>query len=73
MKTNQKLTLNNLKVESFVTSLGKKNSETVKGGSGYTIVVPVVATIILYTVLGNNMKDPHDSMCCSNLNPDGCK
>lgn len=30
----QKLSLNSLKVESFVTNLDKKNSQTVNGGNG---------------------------------------
>lgn len=37
MKT-QKLNLNNLKVESFVTSLEDRNSQTIKGGSGSTLL-----------------------------------
>lgn len=34
MNTNKRLNLNKLQVESFVTSLGNKNIDTVKGGSG---------------------------------------
>lgn len=51
MKNAKKLNLNNLKVESFVTSLGSNDSQTIKGGitsSGGCIVgaAAVVAVTI---------------------------
>ena len=54
MKT-QKLNLNELKVESFVTSLEEKDSQTVKGGSSVACsTVPcatlVVASIVVFSV-----------------------
>ena len=81
MKT-KKLNLNNLKVESFVTSLGEKDSQTVKGGTSAvcasslpcgTVVVASVVLVsvgtIIYTI---NKNDNNNTMCCSYLNPQQC-
>jgi hypothetical protein len=45
MKTNKKLDLSKLKVESFVTSLEGQKINTVKGGT--TLVCSVVASVVL--------------------------
>lgn len=41
---NKKLSLNRLKVESFITDLQKGNAETVKGG-GFTTLTTITDTI----------------------------
>ena len=63
MKT-KKLNLNDLKVESFVTSMESKDSKTVKGGTGSPCSVMTVS-IIIYSivVITSPPSAPNDCIC----------
>ena len=74
MKTSKKLNLSDLKIESFITSLEDKNSNTVKAGTGPTtqfcagaitlsVVSVVVATVVVGTIVYTVAKD--DKICDS--------
>jgi hypothetical protein len=58
MKTNKKLTLSNLKIESFVTSMENKKPDTLKGGSSGGCVLFSVSVIIIL-----NKYQSHDPFC----------
>ena len=76
MKT-KKLSLNDLKVESFVTSMESQKVNTVKGGTTPECVVVVTAITVTLSVASvasiitiatdDGLKDIHNSVCCSNF------
>ena len=60
-----KLNLNDLKVESFVTSLNNKNADTVKGGilvSPITFGVSLSVAIVAVTVIVGEFKEINDAI-----------
>ncbi len=83
MKT-KKLNLNAIKVDSFITSLNEKKSETVKGGTTAvcassmpcaTVVVAtvvIVATATIVATANGNGAAGNNSQCCSYLDPQHC-
>lgn len=64
-KKNQKFNLNDLKVESFVTNLSGKNSQTIIGGSFYIRIPITLHKDDILTVGTCTAAGPNTEGCCN--------
>jgi hypothetical protein len=69
MKTNKKLSLSDLKVESFVTSMSKQKVQTVKGGNPtITIGLGILLAAVTNTIkVGDDIAEDSDNIVCNGL------